>query len=564
MTPAVLLRLRFLAFLVLYLPFCSLSYGYSSLNGMYYVIDKDYDGKPGWSVGVNMARKSCLTHTVFEDGTMLMLGGDHSRGDITFFAMMSGKRWKYVGDKPYAAELHLDDTPSWSGKAFGVAVSGRKGLTVENLSADDFGRFAQADDLALVVNGTTQARVSLDGSSDAIQRVIRCMLEVETGRVELDPMPSILPSLDARNHPETTVAPASTSPRPSVLSAEPQADVAETGNWLRSELPATGPEPSGEPAPQQPEEKAETNPRMAPYDRGENWHVDINKADQVCQLDLSLGKQRAVFYTPVMSGLVQYTATFVDSNFPSTKNVYEYEIRGDGEVLSHGTTNSFAYKGHGYHSVYELTAKILNAISRSKALMVKFDGNEFGSFDMHGFSRGFDRLFGCVEALGIEVPREAPAKPDRIYDRGNDWSVFINKSEKTCGASLDYGAEGLILNSRPPGAQAPYHLAIARDGWRPGEKHYEFELGNEKKDKWPATAYTFESDGSGFAVLNGLNEDFLDFFFRSKTLQATAKGFGVERYDLSRFGPALQRFSDCLKETRGSKSSSRSKVRRMN
>lgn len=540
--PAVLLRLRLVVFVLLYLPFPGLSYGYSALNGDYYLPDKDYDDKPGWSVGVNMPRKSCLTFTFFEGDTMLMLGGDHSRGDLNFFAMMSGKTWRYVGDKKYAVEVHYDGDLSWAGKGFGVEVSSYKGVTIENLTADDVGRFARGNGLSLVVNGKTQARFSLDGAQDAVHRMLACALEVEAGRVPLDPTPSIIPSLDARNHPETTVAQANRPPK--------------------SDLSPTKPEPKREPAPQRPEEGRDASSQSARYDEGDSWHVDINKADKMCLIDLVLGKQRAVFYAPMLSRQVQYNAAFVDNISPTTKNEYDYEIVSDGEVLSSGETNSFSDDGRGYHVVYELTDKTLYAISRSKALSVKFDGEKFGSFDMSGFSPGFDRFFDCIEELGARSPAKVRDEADGSYDSEDDWTVIIDKAKRTCGITLQYERRALILNSEPPGAPTSYYLAFFRYGWTPPEKDYDIEIESDTQATISVKSQTFMRDQIGFAVVNGLEEDFLNYITHSKVLLTKAKGIVLERYDLSGFGHAFERFSDCLKEVRGE--APRPKVRRMN
>lgn len=541
---AVLLRLRLIVFVLLYLPFYDLSYGYDALNGDYYLPDKSYDNKPGWSVGVNMPRKSCLTYTFFEDDAMLMLGADHSRGDLTYFAMMAGKKWKYVGDKMYAIEVYYDGNLSWAGQGFGVEVSSYKGVTIENLTADDVGRFARGNGLSLVVNGTTQARFSLDGALDAIHRLVTCAIEVEAGRVPLDPTPSIIPSLDARNHPETAVAQGAKSPKPDAAPTRPQ--------------------PRDEPAPQKPDEERDTSPQAMRYDEGDHWRVYINKADQVCQFDLSLGEQRAVFYAPVLSGLVQYNATFVDNSSPATKNEYDYEIENYGELISSGKTNSFAFKERAYHSVYELTDKILNAVSRSKALVVKFDGNEFGSYDMTAFRLGFGRFFDCVGELGVRSPAETREEPEGRYASGDDWEVSIDKAKRTCDVILDYGSEAIILNSRPPSAEVPYYLAFARENWVPPKDEYELEVVNDAKTKFLAKAKTFRDGKIGYTVLHELNEDFFDFLTHSRVLRTKAKGIPPERYDLSGFGHALQRFSDCLEEVRDVKSSSSPKIRRMN
>ncbi len=550
--PAVLLRLRLVVFVLLYLPFHSLSYGYSALNGTYYLPDKDYDDKPGWSVGVNMPRKSCLTFTFFEGDAMLMLGGDHSRGDLNFFAMMSGKTWKYVGDKKYAVEVHYDGDLSWEGKGFGVEVSGYKGVTIENLTADDVGRFARGNGLSLVVNGKTQARFSLDGAQDAVHRMLACALEVEAGRVPLDPTPSIIPSLDARNHPETAVAQASKPPKP--------------------DLSPTRPAPKREPAPQRPEEGRDASSPAARYDEGDSWTVDINKGDRVCVIDVSLGEQSLlIHFFASLPGGPTYSATFVDK-FPSEKEKYFYEIGGRW-VFSSGEATAFNYKGKGYYRIDGLAASFVKDVAQTDALLVRFDATRYGEFDVKGFRRGLGRFTDCVREFGVAsaevrgepddvASAEVHEEPASIYDGGDDWTVVVRRAERTCSVTLDYGSREIILGSMPPSINATYFMAFAREHWSPAKDEYELEVVNEAQRRFRVTATAFKGSEAGYAMLDELNQDFVDFLVQSKMLRTKAKGIPPERYDLSSFGHAFERFSDCLEEVRGE--ASRPKVRRMN
>ena len=541
--PAVLLRLRLIVFVLLYLPFHGLSYGYDALNGDYYLSDKKFDDRPGWSVGVNMPRKSCLTYTFFEGDAMLMLGADHSRGDLTYFAMMAGKTWKYVGDKMYDVEVHYDGNLSWAGKGFGVEVSSYKGVTIENLTANDVGGFARGDSLSLVVNGTRQARFSLDSALDAVHRLIACTIEVEAGRVPLDPPPFIIPSLDARNHPETVVAQANKSPR--------------------SDVPPTKPEAKPELAPQATEEGRKASSPVARYDQGDDWDVSINRGDRVCVIDLPLGEESiSIYFLASSSDDPTYILTFVNK-FPAEKEEYFYEL-GDRWVFASGQAKAFTYKGRGYYKVTGLTDKFLNSVSKSDTLVVRFDAAMYGEYDVKDFRRGLGRFRDCVREFGVASPAEAREQPDEPYDEGDDWSVFLDNAKRTCAITFDYGSRGIILNSRPPNVRASYYMAFFVDNWIPKKEEYDFEIMNEKKTKVLVNARTFKDDRSGYAMIDNLDEDFLDFFTHSRVLRTKAKGIPSERYDLSGFGHALQRFSDCLEEVRDGKSSSSPKIRRMN
>ncbi len=541
--PAVFPSLRLIVFVLLYLPFHGLSYGYDALNGDYYLSDKKFDDKPGWSVGVNMPRKSCLTYTFFEGDTMLMLGADHSRGDLNYFAMMAGKTWKYVGDKKYDVEVHYDGNLSWAGKGFGVEVSSYKGVTIENLTANEVGGFARGDSLSLVVNGTRQARFSLDGALDAIHRMVACAIEVEAGRVPLDPTPSIIPSLDARNHPETVVAQADKSPR--------------------SDAPPIKPEVKREPESQMTEQGHEASSPAVRYDQGNTWSVSVDKSNRVCMIDVLLG-EKSLFIDSLASssGVPTYSLTFVDK-FPAEKEEYFYELGGVW-VFSSGTAKASTYKGRGYYKIDGLTDKFLNSVSQSDTLVVRFDAARYGEYDVKDFRRGLGRFSDCVREFGVAPPVEAREKSNDRYDSGDDWTVFVDKAKRTCGITLYYGSRGLILHSNPPGASTPYYLAFVRDNWTPGEKVYELEIGNETQTTFSVKAQTFNDDQAGFVVVNGLKEDFLDYFTHSRLLHTKAKGIPSERYDLSGFGHALDRFSDCLEDVRDSKSSSSPKIRRMN
>lgn len=540
---AVLLRLRLIVFVLLYLPFHGVSYGYDALNGDYYLSDKKFDDRPGWFVGVNMPRKSCLTYTFFEGDAMLMLGADHSRGDLTYFAMMAGKTWKYVGDKMYDVEVHYDGNLSWAGKGFGVEVSSYKGVTIENLTANEAGGFARGDSLSLVVNGKTQARFSLDGALDAVHRLVACAIEVEAGRVPLDPTPSIIPSLDARNHPEIVGAQAQKSPKPDVLPATPKAKI--------------------EPAPQATEEGREASSPAVRYDQGNTWYVSVDKGNRVCMIDVLLGEKSLFIDSLASSSSVPtYSLTFVDK-FPAEKEEYFYELGGVW-VFSSGTAKASTYKGRGYYKIDGLTDKFLNSVSQSDTLVVRFDAARYGEYDVKDFRRGLGRFSDCVREFGVAPPVEAREQPDETYDDGDDWSVFLNNSKRTCAITFDYGSRVIILHSRPPSERNSYYMSFALDDWIPIEEQYDLEIMNEKQAKVFVKSRTFKDDRSGYAMIDNLDEDFLDFITHSRVLRTKAKGIPPERYDLSGFGHAFQRFSDCLEAVRDRKSSSSPKIRRMN
>lgn len=181
------------------------------------------------------------------------------------------------------------------------------------------------------------------------------------------------------------------------------------------------------------------------------------------------------------------------------------------------------------------------------------------------FVRGW--LVLSVVSLGLSSAcslAESREKPSGLYDGGSDWSVIVDKSKRTCGVTLRYGPQGLILYSNPPGGRMPYYFAFARENWTPSRKEYEYEIGNETKIALSVRTQTFETNGTGFAVITGVSENFLNYLVHSKMLYAKAKGIPPERYDLSGFGVAFERFSDCLKDVRDGKSSSPPKVRRMN
>ncbi|MBS1182849.1 MAG: hypothetical protein H6Q99_2729 [Proteobacteria bacterium] len=361
---------------MLYLPFYNLSYGYDGLNGAYYLPDKDYDDKPGWSVGVNMPRKSCMTYTFFESGSMVLLGGDHSRGHTTFFAMISDKRWNFVGDEEHAVEVFYDGRLSWSGRGFGVEVSSYKGVTIENLTEDDIVSFGRGSSLALLVDGMVQGRFSLKGTRDAIHRMLGCMIDVEAGRIPLEPTPIVVPSLEARNHPET-IAPRSGA------------------------TPIT-------PAPRRSGEERATPTQAVNYDRGDNWYVNIKKDDRVCVIDISLGERNIYVHSSAPSGRLEYSITFVDNDFLPEKKIYDYEIRNEKGAISSGEATAFPYRGRGYYMISGLTEKFQGDLARSRVLRVESDGSRFGEYDLSGFGKGFRRYFDCLEELGDSKPRKPP------------------------------------------------------------------------------------------------------------------------------------------------------------
>lgn len=478
-----------------------------------------YDKGDDWTVTL-FAKKVCDLNLFYKDDQKIIISrpaSNKSRYDFLYL----NKSHNFAPGKDYTLELVFGEYVL-SEKAMAAKPKGYTGVGALILNLDLLVDLARSGAFRMRIDGVDFGSFDISGQRQGVARMIDCMRDVDKAAVS-----------DA-------------------LANDPP----------KSDLPSAKSEPRGEPAPQRPDEEREASSPAVRYDQGDNWHVDINKADQVCLIDLSLGRQRAVFYAPVLSGLVQYNATFVDSSAPTTKNEYDYEIESYGEVISSGKTNSFAYNGRSYHTVYELTDKILNVIARSRNLLVKFDRRKFGSFDMSGFTPGFDRFFDCVEELGVSSPAKAREESDGRYDSGDDWTVFIDRAKRTCGTTLYYERRALLLNSEPPGARTSYYLTFVRDGWTPAQEEHELEIGNETQTTFSVKAQTFTSGQTGFAVVNGLEEDFLNYITHSKLLHTKAKGIAPQGYLLDGFGHAFERFSDCLKEVRGE--ASRPKVRRMN
>lgn len=479
-----------------------------------------YDKGDDWTVTL-FAKKVCDLNLFYKDDQKLIISrpvSNKSRYDFVYLT----KSHNFAPGKDYTLELAFGEYVL-SEKAMAAKPKGYTGVGALILNLDLLVDLARSGSFRMRIDGIDFGSFDISGQRQGFARMIDCMRDVDKAAVS-----------DA-------------------LENEPP----------KSDLASAKAEPRGEPAPQRPDEEREASPQAMRYDEGDNWYINIDKDARVCLMDLTLGKKEMfIHFRASSSGDPRYDLTF-EENFPPAQKEYFYEIGGREGVFSSGTAKAMAYRGRGYYLVDGLPASFLKDVSLSDTLLVRFDAVTYGEYDVKGFRRGLGRFGDCVQEFGVGSAK-APGKPSNLYDNGDDWSVYLDKSERTCGITLQYGSKGLILRSNPPGARTPYYLALVRENWAPPEEEYEFELGNEKQMLLSVKAQTFKNETAGFALVNGLKEDFLYFLVHSKVLRVEAKGIPPERYDLSGFGRAFERFSDCLAEVRGKKSSSPPKVRRMN
>ena len=151
----------------------------------HYTSDKVYDDDGKWTVSVNTTRKSCVMHMIYEDDTVIEVGGDNSDGELTHFFMFGNTSWSYRKGRDYEVVTEYDRS-IWTGEGVGVRVNDYKGVAVEGVTEEAVEDFAGSGTLHLKIGKKDYGKYNLAGTRRGLARMRECIRAVEDGRISLE------------------------------------------------------------------------------------------------------------------------------------------------------------------------------------------------------------------------------------------------------------------------------------------------------------------------------------------------------------------------------------------
>ncbi len=157
----------------------------SAFGEDYYTSDKVYDDEGDWTVSVNTTRKSCFMYMVYEDDTVIEVGGDRRDGELTYFFMFGNASWSYREKRDY--EVIADyDRVTWTGDGVGAKVNDYKGVAVEGVTAEAVEDFAGSGTLGLRIGDDDHGSYDLAGTLRGLAKMRACIKAVEDGGISLE------------------------------------------------------------------------------------------------------------------------------------------------------------------------------------------------------------------------------------------------------------------------------------------------------------------------------------------------------------------------------------------
>lgn len=155
----------------------------------------------GWTIGNNESIGGCLAAASYRDGTTAWVGFDGQGGGLIAF---TNSAWRSIEPgRPYKIELRAGGHTNWFGMFTGVERSKEKGIISTDVKLDFLTDFARADGIGIFLDGTTIAKLSLDGSSAALEAVASCRRSLEESA---DPSKKSPPSGSAGQFPGTAAS----------------------------------------------------------------------------------------------------------------------------------------------------------------------------------------------------------------------------------------------------------------------------------------------------------------------------------------------------------------------
>jgi S1-C subfamily serine protease len=157
----------------------------SALDEDYYASDKIYAKEGNWWVFVTRARKSCSMAATFDGAAEIEVGGDHRRGELSYFLVFSKPSWDYEQGKDYEVTVEYDRGSVWAGDGIGVRLTEQKGVALEGVNAEAVDDFAAAKTLGLKIGSREHGTFDLNGSREGIAKLRECIAAVDDGRISL-------------------------------------------------------------------------------------------------------------------------------------------------------------------------------------------------------------------------------------------------------------------------------------------------------------------------------------------------------------------------------------------
>ncbi|MGL4286896.1 MAG: S1C family serine protease [Phreatobacter sp.] len=137
-------------------------------------IDRENVTIRGWDVGLNERFGGCVATTRYTDETTVWIGFT-GNGDSAFFAVTNPNWASLERSREYALSFRAASGRRWNGRFVGFEqLPGEKGLAAFGLRKAFIVDLALSEGIEVIFEGRPITRLSLDGSSAAIEGIVTC------------------------------------------------------------------------------------------------------------------------------------------------------------------------------------------------------------------------------------------------------------------------------------------------------------------------------------------------------------------------------------------------------
>ena len=150
-----------------------------------FFIDDVYADAEKWTVGVNLARKSCVMDMEFVGNTEIQIGKDANGSSDQYYMMFANPGWTYEEGGDYAVTVKFNQVSTWNGDGVGMRLHKYRGVSLEGIKKGVIDEFASMRTLSLRIGKTNYGTFNLTTTGKGVAKLEECARAVANGNISL-------------------------------------------------------------------------------------------------------------------------------------------------------------------------------------------------------------------------------------------------------------------------------------------------------------------------------------------------------------------------------------------
>ena len=150
-----------------------------------FFIDDVYADAEKLTVGVNLARKSCVMDMEFVGNTEIQIGKDANGSSDQYYMMFANPGWTYEEGGDYAVTVKFNQVSTWNGDGVGMRLHKYRGVSLEGIKKGVIDEFASMRTLSLRIGKTNYGTFNLTTTGKGVAKLEECARAVANGNISL-------------------------------------------------------------------------------------------------------------------------------------------------------------------------------------------------------------------------------------------------------------------------------------------------------------------------------------------------------------------------------------------